>query len=449
MRRTRNGKNYKSEKFSPACRHIQERMALFMDGELSPQEMRNVASHLNDCPACRREREQWQQAENALMGVRQHVPASGDLRSGFYARLADAPLSRRSGLRIDWRMAVPALAACGLAFGWLTTQRPVLSTTSGSVAVVPNTNTIATAPSVNSSLQIAQSGNSGTGNTHSQAIAANKPITSPSALFGLTVAKPGKRTNFKAAAVADNARRRIRVQGLRSTYPQLARLTLRRNRSEGTPTLEFRAHANSTSAVFAYEPTSTVNAPFGRITAANAIRHPARKQDEALYNEAPTAYGWAMAQPRSKNAPQINNDASAQTLAKTTDREKDTNRLGYTLSAAKAKKFGDLQNSLASVPMMDSTADQPRMETFALGLNSELREYPSDGARGLTLKASLGKQEGIYLKVQDSKRGFISETRIASRIQEQNGQRVLVIKADEPEPQLSENTQSAAESEQK
>ncbi len=136
MRRMGHSKISGGNRPSRICRHVQGRMALFLDGELSAREAQDVARHIAGCASCRREQEQWRQAEQSLAGAKRQIPSAGDLRAGFYARLADAPTTRRSQWRINWRLAVPALAACGLAIGWLTTSRPPVSPQTSQIAAV-------------------------------------------------------------------------------------------------------------------------------------------------------------------------------------------------------------------------------------------------------------------------------------------------------------------------
>ncbi|MEM7310582.1 MAG: zf-HC2 domain-containing protein [Planctomycetota bacterium] len=98
----------------PACRRLRGRLALLLDGGLSPVEAARDEGHLEACAGCRAEREAWERttalAAEALGG------AAGELAwalSGLDGRLEDAfAARRRSRLR---RLAGGAVASAATA----------------------------------------------------------------------------------------------------------------------------------------------------------------------------------------------------------------------------------------------------------------------------------------------------------------------------------------------
>lgn len=103
------------------CSRIQSQLFAYLDGELDAVEQATVDRHLLTCEACRREWEQCKRAGSALASALIAVPAPGDLRPGFYAKLAQSKQPRP--LLAGWRVAVPALAAAALLF---VVARPLL-----------------------------------------------------------------------------------------------------------------------------------------------------------------------------------------------------------------------------------------------------------------------------------------------------------------------------------
>jgi len=91
---------------------VQAHLFAYLDGELNPTERQTAQTHLDACALCRADLNQCRQSEHALANALQAVPAAGDLRTGFYARLAAENARPRFN---GWRVAVPALAACLLA----------------------------------------------------------------------------------------------------------------------------------------------------------------------------------------------------------------------------------------------------------------------------------------------------------------------------------------------
>lgn len=100
------------------CTKITNRLCAYTDGGLSAAERARMEAHLADCAACRAELASQQKADAALTTARFDLPASGDLIPKFYARLSAQNTARSPrrfhSLLIQWRLAVPALAAATL-----------------------------------------------------------------------------------------------------------------------------------------------------------------------------------------------------------------------------------------------------------------------------------------------------------------------------------------------
>ena len=93
------------------CAWVRDQAFAFLDDDLTAPDRRALKSHLNDCADCHAYVEECRQVEGVLTSAHQSIPAPGDLRSGFYARLgaADGVRERR---RRNLRVAAPAFAAC-------------------------------------------------------------------------------------------------------------------------------------------------------------------------------------------------------------------------------------------------------------------------------------------------------------------------------------------------
>jgi hypothetical protein len=93
---------------STLCTGVRAQLLDYIDGELSPRERQAVLAHLEACVDCRQELALCQRAERALLSGASAIPAPGDLRASFYARLDANPSAQRA--RLGWRIAGPALA---------------------------------------------------------------------------------------------------------------------------------------------------------------------------------------------------------------------------------------------------------------------------------------------------------------------------------------------------
>jgi anti-sigma factor RsiW len=110
MSRRRHADNLSTGAPRPECAQVCTDLLAFLDGDLDGAAHRAMQAHLDSCPGCRREWEWQRQAEHALLTAQSHVPPAGDLRTGFYARLADQDLNRRPSLTAVLRRALPTLA---------------------------------------------------------------------------------------------------------------------------------------------------------------------------------------------------------------------------------------------------------------------------------------------------------------------------------------------------
>ena len=95
------------------CENVQSHLLSYLDDELDTPERSLIEYHLAQCSTCRAEMAAFERAEAALGSASAMIPAPGDLRSDFYARLEQ---SRRTPAPIRWGFALPAVACAGLAF---------------------------------------------------------------------------------------------------------------------------------------------------------------------------------------------------------------------------------------------------------------------------------------------------------------------------------------------
>ena len=438
MRTTRSDNNPSGGKPSPACRHIQRQLPLYLDGELSTRQGREVERHLAVCSFCQSEREQWRQSEQALAAARRHIPAPGDLRTGFYARLAAPPASHRLFPRIDWRVAVPALAACGLVFGWLTAKNSVMPSSTGS-------RTAASSPV--SHPKIAQANN-----PVQNGVTANKPAGSAVQRSGFGGDNPVRLPAFDASdAVAFNKNKKS-DNGLKKRVKRqrVALLNPRHKQPESGNAAKTRRPAAGSSSNLYYEVTQPADVAAERSGEAKPARPRSRQQNSYSFGESHPEFNWQLALQRSKSSTQGDTNTLSNILNSDTVGKMSGNVFSYMAAAAKSKQKEELkEQSLLPSPAQDTFAVADGVHEFALGLNDSTRRSFQGDNRGLALSASVGEDKGMYLEVEDTKRGFTSRTRFASRVQEQNGQRVLIIEAEDAAPRAAGETQSTPVSEQK
>ena len=98
-----------------SCDWVQARLFGYLDGELPLSERERFQTHTEACPACTREVHNARRADLALHQAISAVPAAGDLRSGFYSKLAQSEAKPRMSRRWGWALAAPAFAACAIA----------------------------------------------------------------------------------------------------------------------------------------------------------------------------------------------------------------------------------------------------------------------------------------------------------------------------------------------
>lgn len=91
------------------CHEVEDRMAAWLDAELSPGEAELIARHLEHCPACAATMRRME----AQAFPRLHLPDVG--APGFWDRM-DAVLDREQERRVEAEAAPAARAASG---GWL------------------------------------------------------------------------------------------------------------------------------------------------------------------------------------------------------------------------------------------------------------------------------------------------------------------------------------------
>lgn len=98
-----------------SCDWVQDRLFGYLDGELPLPERERFQAHTEACPACTREVQNARRAELALRQAISAIPAAGDLRAGFYSKLAQSETKPRVSRRWNWALVAPAFAACAIA----------------------------------------------------------------------------------------------------------------------------------------------------------------------------------------------------------------------------------------------------------------------------------------------------------------------------------------------
>ena len=97
---------------SALCARVRSRVFDYLEGSLRDDERRRMDAHLAACAGCRTEIALARRSERALASVLDAAPDPGDLRPGFYARLAASP---RTTPRLPRRTLAPALSVALLA----------------------------------------------------------------------------------------------------------------------------------------------------------------------------------------------------------------------------------------------------------------------------------------------------------------------------------------------
>ena len=118
------------------CADVRAREWDFVEGALPIPERAAVQTHLDGCESCGKAMTLCQSMEDVLLSASAHIPAAGDLRAGFYARLATQQ-------RPAHRYGRPMIALSTLAVGIMAVAliRPAIHTSS--VSPSRNDNTVA------------------------------------------------------------------------------------------------------------------------------------------------------------------------------------------------------------------------------------------------------------------------------------------------------------------
>ncbi len=94
------------------CGKFQSRLFEFLDGELNPVEEAKAQQHLAACAECRQEAATARRCDAALASASNAIASPGDLRAGFYLKLAET--QRRKPVWQNWKVGIPAVLATGL-----------------------------------------------------------------------------------------------------------------------------------------------------------------------------------------------------------------------------------------------------------------------------------------------------------------------------------------------
>jgi anti-sigma factor RsiW len=105
--------------------HVENNLAAYLDGQLSPAEAERVASHLQTCAQCRQKREDVRFSAKVLGGL-PRVAAPDSLWNEIEQRMAGArPESTRSwSPRLAWGLAAAMMLFAFVAFWQVRPQRP-------------------------------------------------------------------------------------------------------------------------------------------------------------------------------------------------------------------------------------------------------------------------------------------------------------------------------------
>ena len=124
---------------SDDCKRVRENLPELIDGTLNPVETNRAENHLRVCAACEREAELFQKLETRLQNAAHAIPAPGDLRPGFYIKLAES--KKRRSLLAGWSFGAAFASAAG-AFAFLflfAPHKPSLPSARTGVEIASNT----------------------------------------------------------------------------------------------------------------------------------------------------------------------------------------------------------------------------------------------------------------------------------------------------------------------
>ena len=94
------------------CGKFQSRLFEFLDGELNPVEEAKAQQHLAACAECRQEAATGRRCDSALAAASNSIASPGDLRAGFYLKLAET--QRRKPVWQNWKVGISTVLATGL-----------------------------------------------------------------------------------------------------------------------------------------------------------------------------------------------------------------------------------------------------------------------------------------------------------------------------------------------
>ena len=365
------------------CRRVQSFLLAYLDGDLQDRTRLGVARHLEGCAACRHELRLLAQSEQVLTASARALAAPGDLRAGFYARLAAAPrpVSR-------WRIAAPTFAVCGL-----------LLLVSGTVYRLRESSSNV------ASVLASQS------DSNARVVAGVTPPVASGRLYGMsTDANAKSLPKIALRPHSELARSGMPGQPAPSTprqpqtasparFPRIASLSAKR-RSAMTGTARDRRYAHS-----------------GRLIAAGehsiALRHSAF----AL---------TANANPNRKRNMQV-------ALATYSERDDASLSQRGTFGRADSPHYTYANNTLSQEALNSKPAPAREPQTGAFGDNNGIDTSLANGesAAPAPVFRYTGDEEneadGVRFQVKDAQRGFTAATRSESRMQRQNGRQVLSV----------------------
>ena len=94
-----------NQKFNPSstqdCSWMKLQVLNYLDGALDPVQNSRAEKHLNSCASCQAELLLFKKAEASLQSARFAIPEAGDLRPGFYLKLAESQRRKNFACRME------------------------------------------------------------------------------------------------------------------------------------------------------------------------------------------------------------------------------------------------------------------------------------------------------------------------------------------------------------
>lgn len=376
------------EKPTHYCARLQSRLLAYLDGDLTDQERHSVQAHLDVCAMCQRELKSCQSSEQMLTQAQQMLSPAGDLRAGFYARLAAEDHSNRNkfGSKTKWLLAFPALAACGLVIGLLDGRfrvpaSPVTSAnlSGNNVAVTPSSekNSIAF---WTENEEVLQGHNSYWAYTPP---AIDNPVASPRPVSKLAAVKTASGSEN---LVGLRARAGAKMKNSSHTFNKLKTFLVATARQDKAAKLSDTL-GKSTAMRFGLP--FSGREPIQKLGTSNALAYIPQHDATDTYSANLTA-------------------------------KKNQDRSGLSKEESSSNYLYDSQHTVS--------------RSSVLGVPN--RDAPAKFARISSTLDTSTEDDGVNFQVRDTRRGFTTEMRLASQVELHDGRQVLTIHLEDNDDSL-------------